>query len=290
MAETTHGGYYIPHGTHWPIVGSIGLFIMLLGVSLLLNDVGIGPVLLFIGMGILIVMMFGWFGVVIKESRAGMYNQQVDISFRWGMGWFIFSEVMFFAAFFGALFIARVYAVPWLGGEGVGGVATNEFLWPAFEAAWPTGGPDAVGGPFEIIPAWGVPALNTIILLTSGVTITIAHWGLRQGNNAKLCFWLFATIVLGITFLGFQAAEYWEAIVHLNLSLHSGIYGSTFFMLTGFHGAHVTIGTIMLIIILLRSMKKHFTAEHHFAFEGVAWYWHFVDVVWLGLFIFVYWL
>jgi cytochrome c oxidase subunit 3 len=289
MAET-HGGYYIPDGTYWPIVGSIGLFTTLLGFSLFLNDVGIGPTLMIIGTAVLIFMMFGWFGVVIKESLAGLYNKQVDISFRWGMGWFIFSEVMFFAAFFGALFISRVYTVPWLGGEGVGGVVTNEYLWPAFEAAWPTNGPADIGGAFAIIPAWGVPALNTMILLTSGITVTIAHWGLKQGNNAKLCIWLFATILLGCAFLGFQVLEYWEAIVHLNLSLHSGIYGSTFFMLTGFHGAHVTIGTIMLIVILFRAMKGHFTAEHHFAFEGVAWYWHFVDVVWLGLFIFVYWL
>ena len=140
------------------------------------------------------------------------------------------------------------------------------------------------------MPAWGVPALNTAILLTSGVTITIAHWGLLKNKRPQLILGLAATVALGVLFLYFQVEEYAHAMHDLNLTLASGIYGSTFYMLTGFHGAHVTLGTIMLFVILLRCIKGHFTPEHHFGFEAVAWYWHFVDVVWLGLFVFVYWL
>jgi cytochrome c oxidase subunit 3 len=283
-----HGGYYVPHhASPWPITGSVGLFLMLGGFAHLLH--GGAPYVMILGAALVMVMMFGWFRTVIKESQAGTYNDQVDMSFRWGMGWFIFSEVMFFGAFFGALFYARMYSVPWLGGAG-NNAATHELLWPAFDALWPTNGPADVGGTFETMPAWGIPALNTLILLSSGVTVTWAHWGLKKGNRQQLILGLLATVALGFLFLGFQIHEYHEAYTELNLTLGSGIYGTTFFMLTGFHGAHVTIGAIMLTVILLRSIKGHFTAEHHFAFEAAAWYWHFVDVVWLGLFIFVYWL
>jgi cytochrome c oxidase subunit 3 len=211
------------------------------------------------------------------------------MSFRLGMGWFIFSEVMFFAAFFGALFYARMFSVPWLGGAG-NNEMTGALLWPGFEAAWPTNGPAEVGGPFETMGAWGIPAINTLILLSSGVTVTLAHWALKKSQRGALVGWLAATVALGALFLALQVYEYGHAYSELNLTLGSGIYGTTFFMLTGFHGLHVTLGAIMLLVILLRSMKGHFTAEHHFGFEAVAWYWHFVDVVWLGLFVFVYWL
>jgi cytochrome c oxidase subunit 3 len=236
--------------------------------------------------------MFGWFRTVIGESIAGIYNKQVDTSFRMGMMWFIFSEVMFFGAFFGALFYARVLSVPWLGGEGVK-VFTNYILWPQFEGTWPTNGPARVGGvdgTFSTIPAIGIPLLNTAILLTSGLTVTIAHHALRAGHRVRLAIFLALTFLLGFTFVGFQAHEYGEAYKELGLRLSTGIYGSTFFMLTGFHGLHVTIGAIMLLVIWLRVLRGHFTPKRHFAFEAVAWYWHFVDVVWLGLFIFVYWL
>lgn len=284
MSEA-HGGYYVPHGTYWPIVGSIGLTTLLVGVANFLNGSSIGSTMMIAGFGIMLFMMFGWFGTVIRESEAGTYNDQVDKSFRWGMGWFIFSEVMFFAAFFGALFYARIFSVPWLGGADA---MTNEVLWNGYEAMWPTNGPGDIGGSFETIGAWGIPAINTLLLLSSGVTVTFAHWALKKSQRGALVLWLLATVVLGFTFLGLQISEYTHAYHELNLTLGSGIYGSTFFMLTGFHGFHVTIGAIMLTVIMLRSMKGHFTPDHHFAFEGVAWYWHFVDVVWLGLFIFVY--
>jgi cytochrome c oxidase subunit III len=279
--------YYVPHGSHWPIIGSFGLLGTVGGAGLWLNEANIGKPIMAVGIALILFMMFGWFGTVIRESLKGYYNKQVDTSFRMGMMWFIFSEVMFFAAFFGALFYARALSVPWLGGEGHGAL-TNYYLWPNFSPAWPTNGPGDIGGHFGTMEPWGIPLLNTLLLLSSGVTITIAHHALRAGNRTVLLIFLALTIVLGFTFLGFQAHEYAEAYGNLNLTLGSGVYGSTFFMLTGFHGLHVTLGAIMLTIIWFRCAKGHFTKEHHFAFEAVAWYWHFVDVVWLGLFMFVY--
>ena len=285
-----NGGYYIPHGTKWPIMGSIGLFTLLGGFALFLNGSESAKMLMIVGALIIAGMMIGWFATVIGESESGTYNAQVDLSFRHGMMWFIFSEVLFFAAFFGALFYARIYSVPWLAGDGAGGFATGPWLWPEFEGVWPTNGPGNIGGAFETIPAFGIPFINTIILVSSGGTVTLAHWALKKNDRMKLCLWLFATVVLGVVFLGLQGYEFAHAFGDLNLTLGSGVYGSTFFMLTGFHGMHVTIGAIMLLVMLIRSMKGHFTPEHHFAFEAAAWYWHFVDVVWIGLFIFVYWI
>ena len=284
--------YYIPHSSIWPIVGSVSLFTMMFGVVGWLNE-WYGPYMFAVGLLALFGMFFGWFTVVIGENQQGIYNMQVDKSFRMGMMWFIFSEVMFFAAFFGALFYARQLSVPWLGGEGVK-LFNKLLLWKDFETSWPTNGPMRVGprddGTFEVIPAFGLPAMTTLILLTSGVTITIAHHALREQKRTILNVFLFLTFALGFTFVYLQATEYLHAYHALGLKLSTGIYGSTFFMLTGFHGFHVTIGAIMLTIIWLRCMKGHFTPVRHFAFEGVAWYWHFVDVVWLILFVFVYWI
>jgi len=276
--------YYLPEPSGWPVVGSCALFLMALGAVLWMNGAGAGPWVVIAGMAVLVYMMFGWFGTVIRESEGGKYNSQVDLSFRWSMSWFIFSEVMFFAAFFGALFYMRILSVPWLSSGD-----TMEQLWPAFAPHWPVSGP-GIEETFTPMGAWGIPAINTFILLTSGVTVTIAHWGLKKNNRAQLIGGLFATVALGVVFLALQAYEYVHAYHELNLTLEMGAYGATFFMLTGFHGFHVTIGTIMLIVILGRSLAGHFTADHHFAFEGVSWYWHFVDVVWLLLFVLVYWL
>ncbi len=292
MATHTADKYYVPHESPWPIYGSVALFTLMLGVCGWLND-WYGPWLFALGLLMLVGLFIGWFSVVIGENQKGMYNLQVDKSFRMGMMWFIFSEVMFFAAFFGALFYARQLSVPWLSGEGVK-IFNNLLVWPGFENAWPTNGPAKMGpredGSFEVIPAFGLPAINTAILLLSGVTITIAHHALKEGKRTMLNVWLAATFLLGFLFVGLQAEEYVHAYTELGLQLSTGIYGSTFFMLTGFHGFHVTIGAIMLVCIWLRTMKGHFTPQRHFAFEAVAWYWHFVDVVWLGLFVFVYWL
>ena len=284
--------YYIPPASPWPIRGSVALFCMMIGAVAYLNDwTGLWS---FAPGAVLLAYLFcGWFSTVVGESQRGTYNLQVDRSFRMGMMWFIFSEVMFFAAFFGALFYARMLSVPWLGGQGVK-VFSNFILWPGFEAQWPSNGPGHVGGradsTFGTIPAIGIPALNTAILLTSGFTVTMAHHALRAGKRTPLAIWLGLTFLLGFTFVGFQIHEYGEAYTGMGLRLSTGIYGSTFFMLTGFHGLHVTIGAIMLTVIWLRVLRGHFTPKRHFAFEAVAWYWHFVDVVWLGLYVFVYWL
>jgi cytochrome c oxidase subunit 3 len=278
------GGYYLPEPSRWPIVGSIGLFLMAFGAVLTMNSVSGGWYVLLAGAAVIIYMMFGWFGTVIGESESGKYNKQVDVSFRWGMSWFIFSEVMFFACFFGALFYMRILSVPWLDDA-----ETGTLLWNGFTAGWPVSGP-GITEQFTPMGAWGLPAINTALLLSSGVTITVAHHALKSNNRAVLNWFMFFTIALGAAFLYLQAVEYSHAYHELNLTLESGAYGATFFMLTGFHGFHVTVGTLMLIVIWVRCLKGHFKPEHHFGFEGVAWYWHFVDVVWLGLFIFVYWL
>ncbi len=272
-----HDVYYVPPPSIWPLVGSIALFALASGFVLFLNRFAAGPYVMALGFAILLVMLIGWFGAVIRESLAGKYALQVDHSFRWGMVWFIFSEVMFFGGFFGALFYARNVGVPMLGDA--------QLLWPGFNAAWPTAGP-ALKMVLTPVDAWGIPAINTLILLSSGATVTWAHWGLLKGRQAQLRVGLALTILLGIVFVSLQIHEYADAA----FSIRDGIYGATFYMLTGFHGFHVMLGAAMLTVILFRSIVGHFTADRHFAFEAVAWYWHFVDVVWLLLFVFVYWL
>ncbi len=291
-AQAEPSRYYLPHNSPLPILGSVALFSTMLGFAAYLNN-WVGGYAFLPGALLLAMLFFWWFITVMGENQQGVYNVEVDRSFRLGMMWFIFSEVMFFAAFFGALFYARQLSVPWLGGLGVKTV-NKIFLWPHFSAGWPTNGPAHLGpradGSFETVPALGIPALNTLILLSSSVTVTIAHHALRASHRGALKFWLALTFLLGFTFVGLQVHEYGEAYRELGLRLTTGIYGSTFFMLTGFHGLHVTIGGIMLTIIWLRTLRGHFTPTRHFAFEAVSWYWHFVDVVWLGLFLFVYWL
>jgi len=279
--------YYLPQPSLWPIIGSVALLFMAVGGAMYMREVPYGGWILLAGLAILIYMMFGWFGEVIRDSEAGRFNKQVDSSYRWSMSWFIFSEVMFFAAFFGALFYTRVLSVPWLADA-----ETGSLLWEGFAASWPTAGPGLTQDGFEFTPmgAWGIPAINTLLLLSSGVTVTWAHWGLKKNNRSQLILGLAMTVALGLVFMGLQAYEYYHAYVDLGLTLGAGVYGATFFMLTGFHGFHVLVGTTMLIIMLLRSIAGHFTADHHFAFEAVSWYWHFVDVVWVLLFILVYWM
>jgi cytochrome c oxidase subunit 3 len=286
MSVATQGGtpaYYVPQPSYWPIVGSVALLLLGMGAALWLNAVPLGPWLTAAGFAVLVFMLFGWFGTVIRESEGHLYSARVDVSFRWSMSWFIFSEVMFFAAFFGALFYIRLVSVPDLG------TIESKTVWPNFVAGWPTVGP-YIEDRFTPMGALGIPLLNTIILLTSGVTLTIAHHALKAGHRGALKLWLAATVLLGFLFLGFQAYEYAHAWRDLNLKLSTGVYGSTFYTMTGFHGFHVTIGAIMLAVMLGRAFRGHFTAEHHFAFEAAAWYWHFVDVVWLLLFVLVYWL
>ncbi|MBS3964913.1 MAG: cytochrome c oxidase subunit 3 [Methylomonas sp.] len=289
---STNEGYYIPHKAVWPVMATAGLMTMLAGFANYLNGSSAGSSVMLFGLVVFLIMLGFWFALQSTESESGMYNHGVGISYRMGMMWFIFSEVMFFAVFFGALWFTRNLSVPWLGavdGAFDSGPGRATFtLWPDYSATWPTNGPGNVGGHFEPMGAFGLPFLNTLILLTSGVTCTWAHHGLLAKNRGQLIKGLIATVALGFLFVAFQAIEYHEAYTEMGLTLGSGIYGSTFFMLTGFHGLHVCVGAIMLSVVLFRSWKGHFKPENHFAFEAAAWYWHFVDVVWLGLFVFVY--
>nr|WP_136250835.1 cytochrome c oxidase subunit 3 [Ningiella ruwaisensis] len=283
--------YYVPEQSVWPIVGAIALFLIAVGAGNYVVEVskdksGYGAYVLIAGLITLLVMVVGWFKNQIDESMSGLYSAQLGRSYRQGMAWFIFSEVMFFAAFFGALFYARVIAVPWLGGAS-NNAMTNEVLWPGFEAMWPL--VSTPGGTETQAMGWlGLPLYNTIILLVSSVTLHYAHVGLEENKRKQLTWMLGLTILLGCIFLGLQGYEYVHAYRDLGLTLQSGIYGNTFFLLTGFHGLHVTLGTVILIVLFFRVLKGHFTPKEHFAFQAGAWYWHFVDVVWVMLFFFVY--
>lgn len=304
-SESSHETYYVPEQSKFPFFASIGLFLTVFGLGGVLNDISAGDSVTgstwtaLIGFTILSFILFQWFATTIRENHAGLNSAQLKRSYVWGMSWFIFSEVMFFAAFFGVLFYVRSLSVPWLGGEGAKG-STGEFLWPEFQAAWPllvNPDPSAYPSPNDglNVKAWTpgfflsyLPFWNTVILITSSVTLHFAHVALKAENRKRLIQWMFVTVALGIIFLGLQALEYVEAYGHYGITLDSGIYGSTFFMLTGFHGFHVTLGTFILLVMLIRCIKGHFKPNDHFGFEAAAWYWHFVDVVWVGLFIFVY--
>lgn len=294
--------YFIADPSFWPLVGSLGLFSTVFGLVQVLHHGELGPYIMAVGFALLITTMVGWFGAVIQESVEGLHSEQMDRTYRWGMVWFIVSEIFLFGIFFGALFYTRLFSLTELGNTAgelatmldiSKGAATHHFLWPTFQATWPllvNPNPKLFPGPEAVMSAWGIPALNTVILLSSAVTVTWAHWGLKKNNRSQLILGLILTIILGFTFEGFQIYEYHHAYTELNLTLASGIYGSTFYTLTGLHAMHVTVGAIMLTIILFRCLRGHFLPEHHFAFEAVSWYWHFVDVVWLFLFVFVYWL
>ena len=293
--RSTTETYYVPEQSKWPIVASLGMFLTMVGAGMMLNGMSAGNespwghYIFFAGGLVMAWMLFGWFGDVIRESQAGLYSAQMDRSFRWGMGWFIFSEVMFFSAFFGALFFVRYFAVPWLGGEGDKGI--SNMLWEGFDAQWPlmtNPDPEAYKGPTALVDPWTLPLINTALLITSSVTCTKAHHALLADNRTATQAWLALTLILGAIFLVVQGYEYYHAYNDLGLTLNSGIYGSTFFLLTGFHGAHVTLGAIMLLVMYIRIKRNHFSPQNHFGFEAAAWYWHFVDVVWIGLFLFVY--
>ena len=249
--------YYVPEPSYWPIMGCCALLLMAFGAAFWFNAYAAGPWLVLAGFIVLLTMMFGWFGRVIEESESHKYNKKVDLSFRWGMSWFIFSEVMFFSAFFWAFFSASLYPV---------------------EGVWPPKGIHPFD-PFEF------PFLNTLILLLSGTTVTWAHHSLLEGNQKGLIQGLIVTVLLGLSFTSIQAYEY----SHAAFTFTGGIYPSTFFMATGFHGFHVIVGTIFLAVCLWRATQGHFTPTHHFGLEAAAWYWHFVDVVWLFLFVCIYW-
>jgi cytochrome c oxidase subunit 3 len=311
--------YYVPEQSKLAISATIGLVLSVFGAASIMNDMTFGDpdvatnswsIFLF-GLFFFTATLFCWFRITIRENRAGMNSAQLKRSYVLGMFWFIFSEVMFFFCFFGALFYLRVLVGPWLAGEGEGG-RMNFLLWEGFQYNWPMmeTPQEAVGGAlaqpianngvftspntslsFADAHAWWawLPMWNTLVLLTSSVTTHIAHNGILAGDKKKFNFWLGLTVLLGILFLCLQYMEYHEAYVEFGITLKAGVYGSTFFMLTGFHGFHVAMGMTMLLIQWLRSVRgNHFTANDHFGFEASSWYWHFVDVVWVMLFVFVY--
>ena len=310
---STETSYYVPEQSKLPIIAATGMGLMAFGAASWVIEGGTST-LFFLGTLIMAGVMYKWWATVIDENMRGMANAQLKHSYVLGMLWFIFSELMFFACFFGALFYVRVLANAWIGGEAAIGIfddtpttaaaANAVHLWPGYVTAWPpmitpdeavNGDSARFIGPDQNMsfPGWGrvlhwLPLWNTIILLTSSVTVHIAHVALKDENRKKFITWLGITVALGFIFLVLQAEEYIEAYQHMGLTLESGIYGTTFFMLTGFHGMHVTLGTVMLLIQWLRSLKGHFTYDDQFGFEAASWYWHFVDVVWVGLFLFVY--
>jgi cytochrome c oxidase subunit III len=293
MSATTHGAtpyYFVPGPSRHPVMAAVGLFFVILGAGQWINGVGWGAYSLAFGLLFWSIVLFQWFRDAVGESEQGLYGRKIDLSYRWSMSWFIFSEVMFFGAFFTALWWARTHSVPALGN------IENALIWPDFTSVWPslqagaTASPGGIVEPFQTVGPFWLPTINTALLLTSGVTLTIAHHALQAGNRGKTIAFMWMTVLLGITFLCVQGYEYFHAYHAYNLKLNSGVFGSTFYMLTGFHGFHVFVGMLMLLFITLRLQKGHFTAARHFGFEGAAWYWHFVDVVWLGLYILVYWM
>ena len=293
MSTSAHGTtpyYFVPGPSRHPAMAAFGLLFVIMGASQWINGAEWGKYALAFGLVFWLGVLYQWFGDAIAESEGGQYGRKIDLSFRWSMSWFIFSEVMFFGAFFSALWWARAHSVPSLGS------LDNALLWPEFKAVWPslaagaTASPAGIIEPFTTMGPFWLPTINTALLLTSGVTLTIAHHALLDSNRSKTVAYMWLTVLLGVTFLFVQGFEYYHAYTDYNLKLTSGIYGSTFFMLTGFHGFHVFVGMLMLLATTLRLQKGHFTADRHFGFEGAAWYWHFVDVVWLGLYILVYWM
>ena len=293
MSAATHGQtpyYFVPGPSSHPVMSAIGLFFVILGAGQWINGHDWGKYALAFGLVWWLATLWRWFGDSIRESEGGLYSDRIDASYRWSMSWFIFSEVMFFGAFFSALWWARAHSMPQLADP------IHDILWPNFQAIWPTKGVGVTGSPADIVdaftpmtPFW-LPTINTALLLTSGVTLTIAHHAVQAGNRGKTITFMWMTVLLGVIFLFVQGYEYAHAWSDLGLTMASGMYGSTFYLLTGFHGFHVFVGMLMLLFITFRLQKGHFTKERHFGFEGAAWYWHFVDVVWLGLYILVYWM
>ena len=280
MADAQHKNhdYHIIDPSPWPLVAAIGAFLLCFGgVGYMrylsggsFNILGLDlaqPWLLLIGLAVTIYVMFGWWSDTIKEGREGHHTPVVSLHLRYGMIMFIASEVMFFVAWFWAFFDASLFT-----GEAIQAARVE-----ATGGTWPPEG-------IAVVDPWHFPLYNTIILLLSGTTLTWAHHALIHGDRRGLLQGLTLTVLLGLLFTGVQAYEYYEA----PFAFKNSIYGATFFMATGFHGFHVIVGTIFLIVCLIRAARGSFTAERHFGLEAAAWYWHFVDVVWLFLFFTIY--
>ena len=257
--------YHVVDPSPWPIIGSVAALILTSGAVVWMHG-GTSLVMIVGFLGVLYTM-FGWWRDVIRESRAGFHTRVVVLGLRYGVILFIASEVMFFVAWFWAFFDASLFS----------GEAINFQRMEFTGGMWPPKG-------IESLDPWHLPLLNTLILLTSGTTVTWAHHALVHGDRQGLKWGLWCTVILGVLFSMCQAYEYYHAHFHFS----GNIYGATFFMATGFHGFHVIVGTIFLAVCLMRTYMGDFTPQKHFGFEAAAWYWHFVDVVWLFLFTFIY--
>lgn len=283
----------VPESSKWPIVGAIGLFLIAIGIVNWIHQNSIGPWLFLLGACVMAFMLFGWFYDVVQENMTTLrHDRQTRISYRWGMFWFIFAELMFFGVFFGALFYIRMFSVPWLAGEGSGRI-THLLLWPNFQNLWPVFAPPNPGlfsGPKTVFDPWQLPALNTIILICADAAMTWAYWAVLKSSRWQLIVGQVLAIILSICFLLLQVHEYGVAYTQKGLMFNSGIYGSTFFMLTGVHATHVIVGIVIVLALLYRSIRGHFDKDHAFAIAATSWYYHFIDVLWIALFIFVYWI
>ena len=265
MAATKNHDYHLVDPDPWPLIGSISAFFLFGGLVMWMHDNRYGPFVCLAGLAAVLITMFSWWSNTIREAHQGYHTPVVQLHLRYGMILFIASEVMFFLAWFWAYFDASLFpsAAETIGGQ------------------WPPKG-------LEVLNPWGFPLLNTMILLCSGTTVTWAHHSLIHGDRQGLKLGLLLTVLLGVLFSGIQAYEYIHAPFAFKQASGGNIYGSTFFMATGFHGFHVIVGTIFLTICLIRAHKGDFTPKQHFGFEAAAWYWHFVDVVWLFLFVSIY--
>jgi len=261
MAGAKNHDYHILPPSPWPLVSSMSALTLAAGAIMWMHNVAYGGVVFFAGVALVLFSFYSWWADVIREANAGDHTPVVQLHLRYGMILFIASEVMFFVGWFWAYFDASLFPST---AEVIGG-------------QWPPKG-------IEVIDAFHLPLLNTLILLCSGTTITWAHHSLLHGDREGLKKGLWLTIGLGLLFSGIQAYEY----AHAPFAFKGSIYGATFFMATGFHGFHVIVGTIFLIICLIRTYRGDFTPRQHFGFEAAAWYWHFVDVVWLFLFCTIY--
>ena len=273
MAATKNHDYHILPPDQWPLIGSFSALALTGGGVMWMHDNPYGKFVFLLGLLGVLVTMFSWWGNVIREGKAGDHTPVVQLHLRYGMILFIASEVMFFVAWFWAFFSSALFPAPLEVVEGAASLVTDGSI----VAQWPPKG-------IEVLDPFGFPLLNTFILLCSGTTVTWAHHALIHGDREGLKRGLWCTILLGLLFTSIQAYEYAQA----PFDFKGNIYGATFFMATGFHGAHVIIGTIFLAVCLVRSYKGDFTPKQHFGFEAAAWYWHFVDVVWLFLFVSIY--
>jgi len=253
--------FHLVDPSPWPIFAALSAFSTAIGATMCMHGYIGGEMLVSLGFAMVLYTMYTWWRDVIREATfQGHHTKTVQSGLRYGMLLFIVSEIMFFFAFFWAFF--------------------HSSLAPSIEigAMWPPKG-------IDVLNPWDIPFLNTVLLLTSGASVTWAHHAIVTGSRSHAIVSLQATIVLALFFTGFQVLEYVEA----PFTISDGIYGSTFYLATGFHGFHVFVGTIFLFVCLIRVTKNHFTPTHHFGFEAAAWYWHFVDVVWLFLFVSIYW-